>query len=136
MSQAMKTQETHPLFPSGDWEGFYSYYSGDKHSMQCSFSFCNGILTGSGRDDVGSFRWKGVYNKDILSCTMTKFYSSHTVFYKGEVDENGIWGNWDIRGVWRGGFHLWPKAKQEKQQAQQIEIETLPQHHSTELLSL
>ncbi|MDO1451069.1 hypothetical protein Q0590_32645 [Rhodocytophaga aerolata] len=130
----MKTHEMHPLFPSGEWEGFYSYYPGDKHLMQCSFTFCNALITGRGNDDIGSFSWKGVYNTAVLSCSMTKFYSSHTVFYTGEVDENGIWGNWDIDGIWRGGFHLWPKTKQENQHAQKVEIETLLQQPLIQVL--
>lgn len=130
MSVDTNTHEMHPLFPSGDWEGFYSYYPGDKNPMQCSLSFHNSIITGSGSDQVGPFSWKGTYNKAALSCTMTKFYNSHTVLYQGDVDENGIQGSWEMEGG-RGGFHLWPKAKDELHQAQQTEIGSMQQQQHT-----
>ncbi len=48
---------------------------------------------------------------------MTKFYATHTVFYDGQVDENGIWGTWTIGGYFSGGFHIWPKAEAENEAA-------------------
>ncbi len=126
------TSEMHPLFPSGEWEGFFSYYIGDKHVMHCFYSFHQGVVTGTGSDEIGPFTWKGTYSTEALNCSMTKFYSTHTVFYKGEVDENGWWGYWEMNGG-RGGFHLWPtKTKGENHQAQQMEIEALPNKYSIE----
>ncbi|WP_190277568.1 hypothetical protein [Adhaeribacter rhizoryzae] len=104
--------ETHPLFPSGDWEGFYTYVTGpaaDKHPMQFMLNFNDNVITGSGADDVGGFSWKGSYDTGQMQCTMTKYYHSHTVHYNGHVDENGIWGMWQLDFV-SGGFHIWPKA--------------------------
>ena len=41
---------------------------------------------------------------------MTKIYHTHTIDYKGDIDENGIWGIWD-NGEIKGGFHIWPIKK-------------------------
>lgn len=104
--------ETHNLFPSGEWEGFYTYHDGPdaaRHMMSFVLHFQNNIVTGHGSDDIASFIWRGHYNKENLRCQMTKHYDTHTVFYDGNVDENGIWGMWTIGGYLRGGFHIWPK---------------------------
>lgn len=109
-------QETHPLFPSGEWEGFYIYtiLSGHRGKMAFSLNFKDGIVEGSGSDNVGAFNWRGDYDKEGLRCRMTKYYASHTVFYDGHVDENGIWGTWTISEHWKGGFHIWPKGIEEE----------------------
>ena len=52
---------------------------------------------------------------------MTKYYATHTVFYDGNVDENGIWGNWEITPSMRGGFHLWPKKNEETAQVEAVD---------------
>ena len=112
--------ETHPLFPSGDWEGFYTYVFGpgaDRHPMAFLLDFQNNQVSGAGGDDVGPFRWRGQYDKEALRCQMTKYYATHTVFYDGQVDENGIWGTWTIGGYFSGGFHIWPKAEAENEAA-------------------
>ncbi|MEO1713208.1 MAG: hypothetical protein AAFU60_07730 [Bacteroidota bacterium] len=104
-------QEQHPLFPSGDWEGFYIYSSGPsaaQHPMHFFLDFKNGTVTGSGSDNVNAFTWQGTYDTKGLTCSMTKTYPSHSVDYSGCVDENGIWGRWAI-GPFTGGFHIWPK---------------------------
>lgn len=108
--------ETHPLFPSGEWEGFYTYSMGseaDQHPMQFSLEFRDQLVSGGGSDDVGGFAWKGRYDTKALTCQMTKYYSTHNVDYNGQVDENGIWGTWTIRWM-KGGFHIWPKKKGEE----------------------
>lgn len=110
-----KLNETHPLLPSGAWEGFYTYASGpqaEKHKMSCNLTFRKGKVSGGGTDDVSSFSWKGTYDVDALVCEMIKHYPSHTVKYSGQVDENGIWGTWSL-GTKSGGFHIWPKSKQQ-----------------------
>ena len=105
--------ETHSLFLSGEWEGFYTHEFGPnahRHMMSFTLTFKNGTVIGSGIDDVNRFSWRGNYDKENLRCWMQKLYSSHTVFYNGHVDENGIWGSWEIPPYYRGGFHLWPKG--------------------------
>lgn len=105
------TTETHPLFPSGEWEGFYTYsWSQHRHMMDFTLNFQNNQVNGSGSDDIGGFRWLGTYDTVELRCPMTKhYYARHKVIYDGYVDENGIWGTWTIADFGKGGFHLWPK---------------------------
>ena len=101
----------HPLFPSGEWEGFYVYGQGlgnGQHKMFSFLEFRNGGVEGDGYDDVAAFIWSGVYDTELMTCKMTKRYTTHTVFYDGRVDENGIWGTWIIQR-YKGGFHIWPK---------------------------
>lgn len=104
--------ETHPLFPSGDWEGFYLYRSGpdaERHPMRCRLNFADGKVTGGGSDDVGAFSWRGVYSTTEMHCRMLKQYATHVIFYDGRVDENGIFGTWSQGDFFSGGFHLWPR---------------------------
>jgi len=121
--------ETHPLLPSGEWEGFYCYHHDpEQHKMMIDLTFLNSIVTGMGVDDVAPFTWKGKYDLAKFKIDMTKSYSTHSVFYKGDIDENGIWGLWEIlhdyskyppfmvdaikeiaKDSIQGGFHIWPK---------------------------
>jgi hypothetical protein len=116
--------ETHHLFPSGEWEGFYTYRYGpsaSRHPMSFFLNFSKHIVTGSGADSVGTFSWNGRYDTAQLTCKMTKSYhGAHTVDYDGNVDENGIWGTWDIRGF-KGGFHIWPKKQNESSETAEVE---------------
>lgn len=116
------SQETHPLFPSGIWEGFYTYQMGpdaDQHNMHFSLNFKNEIITGSGSDDVGGFSWRGIYDRERMVCSITKAYATHTVDYLGNVDENGIWGTWTINWM-KGGFHIWPKTNNEQEVVKEV----------------
>lgn len=105
--------ETHPLLPSGEWEGFYVYkqlyFGKEKGEMSFTLNFHEQTVEGSGSDEVGGFSWKGVYNLESMTCKMVKYYDTHKVFYNGHIDENGIWGTWEISDDWNGGFHIWPK---------------------------
>lgn len=115
----MSASETHPRFPSGDWEGFYTYRTnggGQRHRKRCVLHFSDGMVTGHGTDDIGAFSWQGTYDTEALTCSLTKTYPTHEVAYQGQVDENGIWGTWSI-GLWSGGFHLWPVEKEEEETA-------------------
>lgn len=106
------TFENHPLFPSGEWEGFYTYAYGpgaEQHAMSIFLNFQNNQVSGGGGDDVGAFSWRGAYDVKKLVCQMTKHYATHTVHYNGQVDESGIWGSWTISDWLKGGFHIWPK---------------------------
>lgn len=118
-------QETHPLFPSGEWEGFYKYTFTflPKGEMSFLLHFENGIITGTGSDDVGAFSWRGTYDKEELRCQMTKKYGTHSVFYDGHVDENGIWGTWKLSDFTKGGFHIWPKKGGEEEEEEEVVAE-------------
>jgi hypothetical protein len=101
-------------YPSGPWVGFYTYHPGDKHRMDLHLSFTNGVLTGSGNDDIAPFVISGRYDAANGECYWTKIYpGSHDVFYRGFRDGKGIWGTWEIRLDSRGGFHIWPRARGE-----------------------
>jgi len=123
--------ETHPHLPSGEWEGFYCYHSSPaQHKMATELHFAAGVVTGVGTDDVASFVWEGKYDLDTGKLEMTKTYATHDVLYRGDIDENGIWGVWEIvydysklppgmeaiikaslRDTLTGGFHIWPKPR-------------------------
>lgn len=108
--------ETNPLFPSGEWEGYYTYEYGPdahRHMMSFALTFKHGKVSGSGIDSINHFSWRGNYDTERLRCWMQKRYSSHVVFYDGYVDQNGIWGTWEISPHCRGGFHIWPKGLSE-----------------------
>lgn len=101
-------------FPSGPWVGFYNYRPGDKHRMDLQLSFENGVVTGTGNDDVGPFAINGRYDAAAGECHWTKTYpGSHDVFYRGFREGKGIWGTWEIRDNCRGGFHIWPRSASE-----------------------
>jgi len=100
-------------FPSGPWIGFY-VYSGchqDRHRMDLSLSFGNGLITGEGNDDIGPFVIKGRYDTRSKECHWTKTYvGAHDVFYRGVREGKGIWGTWEIGDSSHGGFRIWPLA--------------------------
>lgn len=113
--------ETHPFLPSGEWEGFYCYHNNmQQHKMATNLRFVNSAISGSGTDDVAPFNWSGNYDLETFKLMTRKVYSTHQFAYKGDIDENGIWGIWEslvepnrypgfIHFRMTGGFHLWPK---------------------------
>lgn len=122
--------ETNPYLPSGQWDGFYCYhYSPRQHKMSSELYFSGGKITGSGTDDVSPFHWNGSYNLEEYKTKLSKTYATHTVKYRGDIDENGIWGTWEIvhdfsrfpqhmiaavkeafKNDLTGGFHIWPTS--------------------------
>lgn len=121
--------EAHPQLPSGEWEGFYCYnYSPRQHKMSIELLFANSIVSGFGVDDVSAFTWEGMYDIEDFKIQMTKSYLSHEVEYKGDIDENGIWGTWQIGNpssglltVMTGGFHIWPKKSESEKNSNSFE---------------
>lgn len=123
----MNNKETHHLLPSGSWSGFYCYKKNStRHRMDCELIFQDSTITGCGTDDVAPYTWKGTYNLETFKAKLTKSYATHQVFYEGDIDENGIWGFWELnetipkgfgaeasKKIWdtfcTGGFHIWPK---------------------------
>jgi len=101
-------------FPSGPWVGFYNYQPGDKHRMDLQLSFANGVVAGTGNDDVAPFVINGRYDTANSECHWTKSYpGSHDVFYRGFREGKGIWGRWEIGAADCGGFHIWPRSASE-----------------------
>ena len=104
--------ETDPRFPSGPWQGFFlmAHLPG-RHRMELHLSFQQGVMTGEGRDMIGSFLIRGKYHLDDGKCSWSKRYiGKHDVAYQGYNEGKGIWGIWEIPPTWRGGFHIWPTA--------------------------
>ena len=101
---------TDSLYPSGPWTGFYNYGPGDRRRMDLELTFENGLMSGTGSDDVGRFRIKGRYDAGAGECYWTKSYlGAHDVFYRGFREGKGIWGTWEITIRDHGGFHIWPR---------------------------
>lgn len=100
-----------PDFPSGPWIGFYVYGHArqERHRMDLSLTFANGIMSGEGTDDIGPFVIRGRYDAASKECHWTKTYvGAHDVFYEGVREGRGIWGTWQIGEHDRGGFCIWP----------------------------
>lgn len=119
------SNEQHPNFPSGAWEGFYLYRSGpaaQRHSMSFHLEFQDGKITGSGSDDVGPLSWAGTYDVGSMAVTMVKIYRTHQVAYQGVADTNGIYGSWSLFSA-GGGFHIWPKKDEEETIAEAVKVE-------------
>lgn len=119
--------ETHPQFPSGEWEGFYLYsFSKQQHKMSFSLNFQNNKITGAGSDDVGAYSWQGTYDKEAMTCQLIKSYTQHQIFYNGHADENGIWGQWSWNPLMKGGgFHIWPKNNADANEAEAVVEESI-----------
>jgi hypothetical protein len=104
--------ETDDRFPSGPWEGFFlqPMLTKERCWMELTLTFRAGVVTGEGRDRVGTFLVRGRYNLEDGKCWWTKRYlSKHDVHYNGYNEGKGIWGLWElISPPWRGGFHIWP----------------------------
>ncbi len=101
-------------FTSGPWTGFYTYPGGRRERMDLSLTFREGKVTGSGSDPVGPFRIAGGYAASSGEAWWTKTYpGAHDVSYRGYRDSRGLWGLWEIRPGWSGGFHIWPKGEGE-----------------------
>ena len=119
----------HPVFPSGDWTGYYLQEGRRRHDMFLSFR--DGRLSGAGQDTVGLFCVRGAYDADTREVWWNKTYpGSHDVFYRGWREPRGIVGNWEIEDTFTGGFRIWPLGEGEGETREAIEqleepVETL-----------
>jgi hypothetical protein len=115
-------------YPSGPWTGFYTYnLLTGKHRMDLTLTFSNGSISGDGADAVGLFIIAGRYDVAAGECHWTKTYvGAHDVFYRGFREGKGIWGLWEIRSWWRGGFHIWPLGEAEAEEFEMEAEETAP----------
>jgi hypothetical protein len=82
-----------------------------RHQMELILNFHQGVMTGEGRDLIGSFLFRGKYQLEDGKCTWTKRYiGKHDVAYQGYNEGKGIWGRWEIPPSSHGGFHIWPSS--------------------------
>jgi len=104
--------ETDSRFPSGPWRGFWlqKTFPG-KNWRDLHLTFGDGTVSGLGKDWVGQFVISGHDELEDGRCSLSKQYlGRHTVGYDGYNEGKGIWGNWEMPGVDKGGFHIWPAA--------------------------
>jgi len=101
-----------PLFPSGQWVGFYTYSTKSrKYLMDLQLEFSKGVIHGEGADGVGFFVIAGHYSEKDRECNWDKTYvGRHTVAYQGFREGKGIWGTWSMPRL-KGGFHIWPLSE-------------------------
>lgn len=99
-------------FPSGPWTGYYTYNDlPERGRMDLELHFSDGLVRGSGTDPVGFFTIRGRFDAAAAEVWWTKSYPGrHDVFYRGFREGRGIWGTWEIREGWRGGFRIWPQG--------------------------
>src|ERR1041385_1646104 len=113
--------ETDERFPSGPWVGFWLQrgLTGRQWMRDLYLRFANGRVEGYGADCIGVFIVHGHYDLKDGKLTLYKAYlGSHTVIYRGENENDGmwVWGIWEIRSFDRGGFHIWPKNQSDPTQ--------------------
>jgi hypothetical protein len=115
-------------FPSGPWTGFFLQpLVPGRHRMEMILTFREGKLTGEGRDRVGHFLFKGIYQVVDGKCWWTKTYlRQHSLAYQGFNEGKGIWGTWEESPINRGGFHIWPVAMGDPTQARLAEEADAP----------
>lgn len=107
----MADQETDPGFPSGPWNGFYTYrgHPDGLHRMGLGLAFVRGHLRGHGSDDIGPFHVAGGYELDSRRCWWVKTYpGSHEVYYRGVQHGRVISGDWALPPADAGTFRIWP----------------------------
>lgn len=123
--------ETDPRFPSGPWSGFYLQPPiPGRFLMVMLLVFKDGHLTGSGRDIIGTFLFKGTYDLASGACRWVKSYlGKHDVFYEGQNHEGFIHGAWTIGDAYHamhGGFVIWPEGMADPTQGALKEALSLP----------
>ncbi len=123
--------ETDPRFPSGPWLGFWLQKScrGRQWMRDLHLRFAQSKIEGYGADCIGAFVIHGHYDLKTGKATLYKAYlGSHTVLYIGQNENDGLWlwGVWEIRGVDRGGFHIWPKGQPDPTQRRLSEEKDIP----------
>jgi hypothetical protein len=115
-----------------------------RHEMELELSFCEGKMTGEGRDKIGAFVIVGTYSVEDGKATFDKTYvGRHTILYSGFNEGKGIWGTWLYRERQyqaTGGFHIWPKTLPDPTQNQLKEEAEIPDeidfHHEEKLPEL
>lgn len=122
----MTENNTPNFLPDGPWTGFYEEYAKDGNfPMSCTLTFVDGLISGSGSDEVGTFTFSGTYTTSDYKVTMRKTYHTHSLLYEGDADENGIWGKWSFPAMKfvSAGFHIWPKKGETESIEEELAIE-------------
>lgn len=104
----------HPEFQSGTWTGFYLEPHRSDRGWMHLYLNCDeqGKILGEGIDYVGPWTLTGIYDGDTRRCRWTKSYvGRHRVEYAGELDGEGVRGEWRINEMLTGEFHIWPTGQ-------------------------
>ena len=127
--------ESDDRFPTGPWTGFFLQPgTPERHWMELSLIFREGIMAGTGRDRVGRFTVSGRYYLDSGRAHWTKTYvAEHSIAYSGYNEGKGIWGVWEYQSNWRGGFHIWPEAMGDPTQLKLAEAVKAPTEAQAEI---
>jgi hypothetical protein len=123
-----KSLETDERFPTGPWTGYFLQPGfPNQFRMKLALTFQNGRMTGDGSDYVGPFLISGRYAVEDGKCFWTKQYiGRHQVHYQGYNEGKGIWGTWEIRREWSGGFHIWPEGMADQSAKREAKSEPHP----------
>jgi hypothetical protein len=101
-------------FTSGKWVGFYrESHRRDPGWMQL-YLVCDesGSIRGEGVDYVGPWTLQGQFDGDTGRCFWVKQYvRQHSVAYDGQLNADGIVGDWRIKPFLHDTFHIWPESQ-------------------------
>lgn len=116
--------ETDERFVSGRWRGFW-VQDPARSRTDMNLEFSGGHISGEGYDWVGAFVIRGTYELESGKVSWTKSYlGAHCVKYDGYAEvKNGIWGLWNITGLDKGGFQIWPDAEKTRARERRVEAE-------------
>jgi hypothetical protein len=105
---------------NGKWIGFYNYDSESaRHNMEMSLSVSGSTIVGIGTDDISRFRILGTVIGENIN--WIKSYDTHSIEYRGCLENGKIWGTWSGGFLMQGGFMLWPRKYGSEEQRKQPE---------------
>lgn len=98
------------MYSSGRWNGHWDQPGFGRQPMQeFSLRFADGTCSGEGRDLVGTFVVRGIYDAHGSVEFVKQYVGKHQVRYVGRHDGEGtIHGEWSISPAWAGSFALKP----------------------------
>jgi hypothetical protein len=98
------------MYPSGLWDGYWEQPGYGRQPMHdFVLHFADGMVTGHGRDLIGSFTIDGAYGDQGVVKFVKQYVGKHAVLYDGVHDGEGtILGQWSIPPYWSGTFALRP----------------------------
>ena len=89
---------------SGIWSGHYIQRR-RQHAQQMRLEFADGLMRGSGDDEIGNFTIEGEYRVvggEVRLGWIKTYDRSHSVLYLGTLADGEISGRWDIHGMGEG----------------------------------